>query len=98
MVARRFQKVHRPFDIYTLVQRWFLQAWPDPRARRQVDNLINLNSPEQFADCGTVRQIAVKELKRFAQGLEVRDVAPLELGVIEWIQVVKSPNLMVRTQ
>ena len=89
---RGLQQVDRALDIDALVEGGFLEAGPHPRARGQVDDLVEAHAAEQLVQRGAVGQVAVHELEGLGQGLDVAEVALLEARVVEGIKVVERPD------
>ena len=57
-----------------------------------MDDLVKPHAPEQLIERRTIRQIAMHELERLGQRLDVAQVALLELRVVKRVQIVKRPD------
>ncbi len=86
------EQVCRALDIDTLVQGWLLEAGPHPRARGEVNDLVEPNAAQQVVQRGAVGQVAVDELEGPGQGLEGAKVGLLEARVVETVEVIEGPD------
>ncbi len=96
--AGGFEEVDGAFDIDALVEGGIGEAGPDAGAGGEVDDLVKLDAAEQFVHGGAVRDVAVKKLEGFGQGLEFGEIALLEFGVVEIVEVVQRPDGMAGVQ
>ena len=95
---RGLQEIHRALDIDALVKGGLLEAGPHPRARGEVDDLVEAHAAEQLVQRGAVGQVAVDEFEGPGEGLEVAEVALLEARVVEGIEVVERPDRVAGMQ
>src|SRR6185369_517088 len=72
----------------------FGKAGSDAGTRGEVDDLVELHAAEQVTKRAAVCDVALDELKRFREGLNVADVAAFELRVVEVVEVVEGPNVV----
>ncbi len=97
-MAGRFEQVHGAFDVDALVQRRFFEAGPDSGARRQVNDLVELRGVKQCTHRRAIREIALDKCESFSERRDLAEVAPLDFGIVEGIEIVEGRHRMARAQ
>src|SRR5262249_24498778 len=72
-----FQKIDCALDIHSLVRSRLLEAGPDSGARRQVDDLVELNGTHQGIEGRSIEQISRDKDKRSFERLDGQQISPL---------------------
>jgi len=92
MAARRFKEIDRPFDIDPLIKRWLLQAWPNPRACGQVNDLIESYAAQKLINAlASVRSPSTNW--KAGHCLNLPQIAAFDFGAIKIIQIIECPKL-----
>ena len=98
MQAGGFEDVHRAFNVDALVERWFGKTGANARARREMDYLIELHARNQILQRHPIHQVAMDELKRLRQRLNVPQIAAFDLRIVKAVKVIVGPNGMARAE
>lgn len=96
--AGGLEQVDGTFDIDALVEGRFLEAGANAGAGGKMDDLVEFCAPQGFVNRGAVGEIAVDEGERLGKGLEGAEVALLDDGRIEVVQVVENADCVAFVQ